>query len=96
MAEGGLSSVAIVRPRRLEDLLSEFPRRLLDSPCDEDILIKLTAFFSEWQGQLAASLQLTDVQVSDIEGNWPRDLERQRVQMFRRWRRKFSSEATYR
>ena len=95
MAEGGLRAV-VVRPRRLEDHLSEFPARLLDSPCDEDILIKLTMFFSEWQGQLSASLQLSAVEVEDIERAWPRDPSRQRVEMFRRWRRHLSSQATYR
>ena len=92
MAEGGL----VVRPRRLEDHLSEFPGRLLDSPCDEGHLIKLTLFFSEWQGQLSASLQLTAVDVEDIERAWPRDPARQRVEMFRRWRRNLSAQATYR
>ena len=95
MAEGGLCTV-VVRPRRLEDHLSEFPARLLDSPCDEDILIKLTMFFSEWQGRLSSSLQLSAVEVEDIERAWPRDMERQRVEMFRRWRRHLSSQATYR
>ena len=96
MAEGGLLSEVIVRPRSLEDHLSEFPFRLLDTPCDEQVLIKLTAHFSEWQCQLATALQLTDVEVKDIEEGWPRDLERQRVQMFKRWRRNLSSQATYR
>ena len=95
MAEGGLRAV-VVRPRRLEDHLAEFPGRLLDSPCDEDILIKLTPCFSEWQGQLSSSLQLTAVEVEDIERAWPRDPARQRVEMFRRWRRNLSSQATYR
>ena len=100
MAESGLSMctcAVVVRPRRLEDHLSEFPARLLDRPCDEDILIKLTMFFSEWQGQLSSSLQLTAVEVEDIERAWPRDPARQRVEMFRRWRRSLSSQAaTYR
>ena len=95
MAEGGLLSESIVRPRSLEDHLSEFPPRLLDTLCDEQVLIKLTAHFSEWQCQLAAALELTDVEVKDIEERW-RDLERQRVEMFRRWRRNISSQATYR
>ena len=96
MAEGGLLSESIVRPRSLKDHLSEFPLRLLDTPCDEQVLIKLTTHFSEWQCQLATALQLTDVEVKDIERAWPRDPERQRVEMFRRWRRNLSFQATYR
>ena len=95
MAEGGLLSESIVRPRSIEDHLSEFPPRLLDTPCDEQVLIKLTAHFSEWQCQLATALQLTDVEVKDIEERW-RDPERQRVEMIKKWRRDFSSQATYR
>ena len=79
MAEGGLCAV-VVRPRCFEDHLSEFPARLLDSPCDEDILIKLTLFFSEWQCQLSSSLLLTAVEMEDIERAWPRDPTRQRVE----------------
>ena len=95
MAEGGVRA-DIVSPPSLEEHLSKFPPQVLDSPCADDHLIKLTECFSEWQGQLATSLQLTAVEVEDIENDWPRDRARQRVQMFRRWRSKLSSQATYR
>ena len=94
MAEGGVR-FGIVSPPSLEEHLSKFPR-VLDSPCADDLLVKLTDDFSEWQGQLATSLQLTAVEVKDIENAWPRDPARQRVEMFRRWRSKLSSQATYR
>lgn len=97
MAEAGSAvSNAIAQPRSLEDHLSHFPLYLLDSPCDDRLLMKLTELFSDWQGQLSANLQLTSVEVDDIEKAWPRDPARQRVNMFRRWRGKFSSQATYR
>ena len=94
MAEGGVR-VGIVNPPSLEEHLSKFSP-VLDSPCADEHLVKLADYFSEWQGQLATSLQLSAVEVEDIENNWPRDQRRQRVQMFRKWRSKLSSQATYR
>ena len=94
MAEGGVRA-SIVNPAGLEEHLSKF-LPLLDCPCADDHLVKLTECFSEWQGQLSTSLQLTVVEEEDIENEWPRDRARQRVQMFRRWRSKLSSQATYR
>ena len=49
-----------------------------------------------WQTHLSTSLGLTAVEVEDIELNWPRDASRQRVEMFRRWKEKMKSQATYR
>ena len=95
MAEGRVHA-GIVGPPSLEEHLSKFPPQLLDSPCADDHLVKLAMCFSEWQGQLSTSLQLTAVEVKDIENAWPRDPARQRVEMFRRWRSKLSSQATYR
>ena len=95
MAEGGVRADIVSLPS-LEDHLSKFPPQVLDSPCTDDHLVKLTECFPEWQGQLATSLQLTAVEVEDIERAWPRDPARQRVQMFRKWRSQLSSRATYR
>ena len=92
MAEGGVSRV----PFSLEEQLSKFPAELLDSPCVESHLVKLTEHFSEWQISLSTSLELTVVEVEDIERAWPREPARQRVEMFRRWRNKLTSQATYR
>ena len=93
MAEGGVS---IVVGASLDEQLSKFPAHLLDVPCVDAHLIQLTECFSEWQTRLSTSLQLTAVEVEDIERAWPRDPARQRVKMFRRWKNKLSSQATYR
>ena len=95
MAEGGVRS-DILSPPSLEEHLSKFPPQVLDSPCADDHLVKLTESFSEWQLHLSTSLQLTAVEVNDIEKAWPRDPARQRVEMFRRWRSKLSLQTTYR
>ena len=47
-AEGSLSRV-VVSPHSLEEQLSKFPAELLDSPCADAHLVKLTESFSEWQ-----------------------------------------------
>ena len=93
MAEGGVS---IVVGASLDEQLSKFPAHLLDIPCADAHLVQLTECFSEWQTRLSTSLQLTAVEVEDIERAWPRDPARQRVKMFRRWKNKLSSQATYR
>ena len=80
----------------LDEQLSKFPAHLLDVVCADAHLVQLTECFSEWQTHLATSLQLTPVEVEDIERAWPRDPARQRVKMFRRWKSKLSSQATYR
>ena len=95
MAQGGLRG-DIVSPPSLEEHLSKFPPQVLDSPCADDHLVKLTESFYDWQLQLSTSLQLTDVEVKDIEEAWSRKPARQRVELLRTWRRKLSSRATYR
>ena len=86
----------VARPLSLEEQLSKFPAELLDSPCVDAHLVKLTECFSEWQSHLSTSLELTVVEVEDIERAWPREPAGQRVKMFRRWRNKLASRATYR
>ena len=90
MAEGGVSGVS------LEEQLSKFPAQLLDVACADAHLVQLTECFSEWQTRLSTSLQLTAVEVEDIESNWPRNAARQRLEMFRKWQRKDKERATYR
>jgi hypothetical protein len=93
MAESGVSGVVDLG---LEEQLSKFPAHLLDVGCADAHLIQLTECFSEWQTCLSTSLQLMPVEVEDIEMAWPRDPGRQIVEMFRRWKSKSSSQATYR
>ena len=95
MAEGGVSRV-VNRPLSLGEQLSKFPAELLDSLCVKSHLVKLTECFSEWQSHLSMSLELTAVEVEDVEWAWPREPARQRVEIFRRWRNKLASQATYR
>ena len=93
MAEGGLSHV-VARPLSLEEQLSKFPAELLDSLCVESHLVKLTECFSEWQLNLSTTLELTAVEVRDIEEEW-QNPARRRVEMFRRWRNKLASTGVF-
>ena len=88
--------MAVSQKPNLEQHLSKFRSSILDNPCTDDLLVRLTQWFSEWQGLLSTSLQLTEVEVKDIESTWPREPARQRVEMFRKWREKLSSQATLR
>ena len=97
MAEGGIvKSYGGIAGVSLEEQLSKFPAQLLDVPCADAHLVQLTECFSEWQTRLSTGLQLTAVEVEDIERAWPRDPAMQRVKMFRRWKNKLSLQATYR
>ena len=83
-----------IKPLSLEEQLSRFPNELLDFHCNDTHLMRLTYSFSEWQGNIAAGLGLTLVEIRDIETAWPREPVRQRMEMFRQWRKK--KKATYR
>ena len=85
----------VARPLSLDEQLSKFPAELLDSPCVDAHLVKLTECFSEWQ-IISTSLELSKVEIRDIESNWPRNAARQRLQMFRKWQEKKRSQATLR
>lgn len=92
MAEESVSGSIV----SIEEQLCKFPAHLLDCPCADTYLVQLTECFSEWQSRLSTSLQLTAVEVEDIESNWPRNAARQRLEMFRKWQLKNKEKATYR
>ena len=85
----------VVRPLSLEEQLSKFSAELLDSPCVDAHLVKLTECFSEWQ-IISTGLELSKVEIQDIESNWPRNAPRKRLEMFRKWQEKKRSHATLR
>ena len=80
----------------LEEQLAKFQDDLLNHQCADGHLDKLTNTFSEWQSQIGIGLGLTMVEITDIETAWPRDPQRQRMEMFRKWKVKFNKLATYR
>ena len=98
MAEGGVSVGSVsARPiHSLEEQLSKFPAQLLDSPCADAHLVKLSQSIAEWRdlfpylclspaekkGILSASHQVTPA--------------RQCSEMFRIWRERLGENATYR
>ncbi len=72
MAEGGViwKSGPFIGAS-LKEHLYKFPAHLLDVVCAEAHLVQLTECFSEWQAHLSTSLQLTAVEMDDIENNCP-------------------------
>ena len=79
----------------LEEQLAKFQDDLLNRQCANGHLNKLTNTFSEWQSQIGTDLELTPVEITDIETAWPRDPQRQRVEMFKKWKVKLDEQATY-
>ena len=80
----------------LEEQLSKFEDELLNRQCADGHLDKLTETFSKWQSHIATGLGLTMVEIRDIETAWPREPQRQRMDMFRKWKTKVDEKATYR
>ena len=81
----------------LEEQLSKFPVELLDRPCAESHLGKLVHMIdTESMMLLATDLELLAVEVDDIQTAWPRKPAVQRLEMFKKWKQKNTSQATYR
>ena len=86
-----------VMAQRLEEELSRFPTPLLDRQCSESHLAKLVGCIdTESMEMMAPDLELTPVEVNDIQISWPRQPSKQRLIMFNTWIQKKSSRATYR
>ena len=87
------------RHRSLEEQLSKFPTELLDRQCFESHLGKLVHHITtDATVMMATDLGLSDVEVEDCQLNfaWIRNPAKQRLQIFKKWQEKKSSEATYR
>ena len=85
------------RTLSLEEHLSRFPPELLDCPCTESLLSKLVLDINtETMVMMATDLELSTVEVDDIQTAWPRKPFIQRLEMFKKWQEKMESQATYR
>ena len=85
------------RCRNLEEQLSKFPAELLDRQCFESHLGKLVYHITtDTMVMMATDLGLSDVEVNDIQTIWPRNLAKQRLEIFKKWKEKRTSETTYR
>ena len=94
MAAGGVSGIIVPS---LEEQLSKFPAQLLDRPCVESHLGKLVHIIdTKSMVLLASDLELSVVEVDDIQTAWPRKPAVQRLEMFKKWQQKKQSQATYR
>ena len=97
MAIGGVSLSVAARPiHSLEEQLSKFPAELLDNPCANAHLVKLSQSITEWQ-ELAPYMQLTLAEERGIlTALPPATPARQCTEMFRIWRDKLGVDANYR
>ena len=97
MAIGGVSLSVAARPiHSLEEQLSKFPAELLDNPCANAHLVKLSQSITEWQ-ELAPYMQLTLAEERGIlTAVPPATPARQCTEMFRIWRDKLGVDTNYR
>ena len=98
IAEGGVSVGSVsARPiHSLEEQLSKFPAQLLDSPCADAHLVKLSQSMTEWQ-DLAPYMRLTLAEERGIlSASHQVTTARQCSEMFRIWRERLGENATYR
>lgn len=81
----------------LQSELTRFPNELLDRPCLESHLGKLVHRIDlETMVIMAADLELTRIEIDDIQRAWPREPAAQRLKIFNKWQEKKESKATYR
>ena len=100
---GKLSSASLseddevsLRQVSLEDALSKFPSHLLDSPCNDADLVKLSQSIIQWR-DLSPYLRLTPAEETRILTAFPPiSPARQCIDMLRTWREKFGTKANYR
>ena len=87
----------LARADSLEKQLSKFPSQLLDRQCVESHLGKLVHVIdSVTMEMMASDLDLSQVEVDDIQSSWERKPVKQRLEMFKKWLEKNKSQATYR
>ena len=95
MSEGGVPGVVV--GLSLEEQLSKFPAELLDRPCVKFHLGKLVHMITnDTIAMMATDLGLSDMEVEDIRERWPNNPVKRRLEMFKMWQEKRSSQATYR
>ena len=98
MAKGGVSVGSVsARPiHSLEEQLSKFPAQLLDSPCADVHLVKLSQSIAEWR-DLSPYLRLNPAEERGIlSASHQVTPARQCYEMFRIWRERLGENATYR
>ena len=94
MAEGGAFHVFGLS---LGEQLSKFPVDILEHPCAEFHFGKLVHHITtDTMVLLATDLGLSNVEVDDIREMWSRNPAKQRLEIFKKWRQKNKSQATYR
>ena len=82
-------------PPGLEDLFNGIDPALLDTPCSELHLAKLSQQLTSWK-VLRPYLELTPGEEDSIAKSHPGDVETQKVKFLQKWSNKFGQGATYR
>ena len=82
-------------PPSLEDLFNGIDPALLDTPCSELHLAKLSHQLTSWQ-VLRPFLELTPGEEDSVAKSHPGDVETQKVKFLQKWSNKFGQGATYR
>ena len=86
--EGGTAG-----PPPLDQLMGAVPAGILDQACSDDHLLELSLELTNWQ-TMSPFLGLSEADEEVVLSE--RNVERQRIDMLRKWRAKFGSSATYR
>ena len=80
----------------LEEQLSKFPAELLDRPCVEYHLGKLIHDIdTESITFLVTNLELSAVDVDDIQSSWPEKPVAERLELLKKWKEEKKSHITY-
>ena len=79
----------------LGSLLQAVSQNSLMAECSDSHLIIIAKWFKHWR-DISADLGLTEVEEEDIKSGTDGDLNRQRLDMLRKWKNKYVAKANYR
>ena len=97
MAESDVSTTDIgTELHSLEENLSKFPSELLDHPCVESHLGKIIHDVdTDTITFLASDLELSAVEVDEIQPIWPEKPASERLELLKKWKEEGKSHITY-
>ena len=75
-------------------ILSSVPKETLQKPCSDEHIVEIASEALRWKC-IASHLQLSEIDVEDIETYSPKDAPSQRIKMLKTWKDKFGAKATY-
>ncbi len=81
--------MAVRAPPSLEEVLGNTAPEKLDQPCRDKHLCEIASRITDWPA-MAPIMGISKAEEEEIEGKWPRSIERQKIELLRKWKCKRS------